>query len=538
MPRTDGTCLAVGAKSALSAPSCPSGTMAIPGEVACREVSVCKPQRWPDGLPATGVTYVDAAYSGVEDGTDARPFRTIGQALEVGRFIAVAEGRYPENLKITKPTKIVALCARAVEIVGNSTYTVDATSDLELHDVTIRGTGVGVGIIRGKVILDHVWIREPGDRAIDIEDFDGPAELILRDSLLERPRDIALFASGVTVTVERSVLRGTRVAPGEKWAQGIQARGGITSKLPSSLTMRRSLVEDMTVFGVAVNDSNATIEDSILRKTHATSESPAAGLTTQKVEGRARVQLTLLRTLFSDNEGVGADCADAVATLDEITIHGVGPKKGAGLLLDRSDANVAHLTVYDVAGIGASARGSKVSFASTWIHDIRAGTDGRNGAGMVIESRTGVRSAGTVSDLFIERATAGGLLVFGSTVDAEDVTVLATAPFATGSHGDGASVLSVFYDDGAVDVGKLSLTRAILANNARAGIAAFAATARVEGSILCNPINIDVERTMTFADGSSADHPVVLEDGGNNTCGCAIATPCAAQSTGLAPAPN
>jgi hypothetical protein len=56
--------------------------MAVPGETACRPVMPCAQGRWGD-IPVDGATeHVDGSYAGGQsDGSDARPWTTIGEAV-------------------------------------------------------------------------------------------------------------------------------------------------------------------------------------------------------------------------------------------------------------------------------------------------------------------------------------------------------------------------------------------------------------------------------------------------------------------------
>ena len=99
-------------------------------------------------------------------------------------------------------------------------------------DAGITG-GVGVGIASGKVSLERVWIDATSDRGVDVEDFSGPAELTIADSLIEGAHDIAVFASGAKLTIDRSVVRGTKlVGGGANITAGANAIAALTASNP------------------------------------------------------------------------------------------------------------------------------------------------------------------------------------------------------------------------------------------------------------------------------------------------------------------
>lgn len=535
MPRVDGTCLAVGARDTPAPPPvCPAGKMAIPGDAACREIAACPSGKWPavDGARV----FVDAAAS-AGDGTEAAPFPTIKEALAAapGATIVVTDGKYEADLSITRATKIVGRCPSAVELVGLGTFTIDAKSDLELSNIAVSGVGVGVGVIRARVVLDRVWIHDTGDRALDVEDLEGSAELIVRDSLIERATEIGAFAEGSKLTLERTVVRGTKKPTSGTHAQGVLARAGAKSGAPGTLTMRRSLVEDNIVFGVNVIDSAGALEDTVVRKTAATSASPAAGLTVQKVSGKTAPTIALRRVLFEGHAGIGVDISEATGTLEDVAVLASGGAQGTGYFFVKSTLDATRLTAEQLVGNGLSIRSSTVTLTSGRFRDIRQGEAGTNGAGIVVESDAGPNSDVKLGDILVERTHAAGILVFGSTAEMHDVTVRATKPTFDGTLGDGIAVLSVAYLEGATDPAHVTLTRALLEGNARAGLVVFGAAATLGDSILCNPIDLDVERTIGVVDGAPLERDFSLTDLGNNRCGCATTVSCTARSTGLTP---
>lgn len=96
-------------------PTCPDGQTRPPGQPLCKFVgSTCPVGKWPEGLPASGVLYVDALASGKQDGAIDSPYATISQALSAAApadTIAVAKGYYEEPLTVGKDVTIIGACA-------------------------------------------------------------------------------------------------------------------------------------------------------------------------------------------------------------------------------------------------------------------------------------------------------------------------------------------------------------------------------------------------------------------------------------------
>jgi hypothetical protein len=139
----------VGCLPILPADPCPDGMMAIPGETTCREVMACGNGPWGE-LPVDGNTvYVDQSYPGTDsDGSEAKPWHTINDAYAAaapGALIAVAEGRYVEDLSIrNKAVRLWGICPSKVEIAGTGlnpvTLLIQAPADgTEIGGIAITG---------------------------------------------------------------------------------------------------------------------------------------------------------------------------------------------------------------------------------------------------------------------------------------------------------------------------------------------------------------------------------------------------------------
>ena len=91
-PQADGSCApagvslcgngmqmdATGSCNALLPAACPPGTMALPGEDACREIGDCGTDVFPSVPLNAVVQYVDGSYAGLDsDGTEGKPWLTL-----------------------------------------------------------------------------------------------------------------------------------------------------------------------------------------------------------------------------------------------------------------------------------------------------------------------------------------------------------------------------------------------------------------------------------------------------------------------------
>ncbi len=98
---------------------CAPGTMAVPGEEACREVSPCGDGTWGDIPVESNTQYVDAAFNGPSTGGADAPWRTINEAIsaaEPGAIVAVAAGTYAEEVYPWKAVRVWGRCASMVHV--------------------------------------------------------------------------------------------------------------------------------------------------------------------------------------------------------------------------------------------------------------------------------------------------------------------------------------------------------------------------------------------------------------------------------------
>lgn len=231
-----------GCNPILPASPCGPGTMAVPGDSACHPVSSCGEGTWGSIPVAAGAVFVDASYTGgASDGSAGKPFRTIQAAIDVaspGYVVAVAAGTYAEDVKLNRRVKLWGRCAEKVSIVGSATFALDITVDGEVHGIAVTGPDTAIGLAGARVIADSVWVHDAGGRGIDLEDVGGSASLTLRNSLVEGSAQIGIYAEGSNLTIERSVVRGTRGATKGEITDGVIARAGEVTHTPSQLKIR------------------------------------------------------------------------------------------------------------------------------------------------------------------------------------------------------------------------------------------------------------------------------------------------------------
>jgi len=278
------------------------------------------------------------------------------------------------------------------------------------------------------------------------------SEITLRRTLVDSNRTFGVYGEATKVTIDRSLVRGTR--PGRDAGWGVHVLDDRTASVPAELTMTASIVEDNTAHGVFTHLARTTIERSVIRGTVAGAEDyTTAGLVTSDAT------LSVTGSILEDNEDTDALLLGCKATIDAVTFRKPRPRKGLhGIGL------VAHSTVEDTP------------------------------------------TELTISGSLVDGALTAGILVGASTVRAERVLIRdVLAEPLDGKFGDGILLRSVRGAPGALQLHSSAIT-----NVARAGVAVFGSDATLAGNaIACAKFAIDIE---PFEDRA----PALSDAGGNN----------------------
>jgi hypothetical protein len=280
-----------GCAPVLPAEPCAPGTMALPGEEACRPVMPCGEGKWGD-LPVDGNTvFVDGSYAGGDgDGSEQKPWPTIGEAVAAaapGALVAVAAGSYAENVLIRfKPLRIWGVCPDLVEVVSiaepaipcppTAICVLDGADGTEVGGLSLRGVGYGLVVVGSSdVLVDRVRVNDNAERGLYTEDSLGPTSVTLRGSLVESNRDIGVSVNAGAFVMEDSAIVGTLPnALNLAFGRGlnVQPLCQLTSEgqecntaIRPDVIVRGSLIERNHDVNLLVGGANATIEDTAIR---------------------------------------------------------------------------------------------------------------------------------------------------------------------------------------------------------------------------------------------------------------------------------
>ncbi|MBW2454413.1 MAG: right-handed parallel beta-helix repeat-containing protein [Deltaproteobacteria bacterium] len=357
----DGGCEAI-----LPATACTTGQMALPGETTCREVAPCGSGTWGD-IPTDGSTeHVDGSYQGTSNGTASQPWKTIQQGVNAagnGDLVAVAAGTYAENVMITKPLRLWGKCPAEVAINGpgaqQMALLIQDTSAVEIHDLAITGSGVGVAVNSSTgVVVDRVWIHNTTSMGVNVATNPTSASATIARSLIENVALFGVYGIGATAVVEATEIRGTVVGPNGDYGRGITVLDSPDGSHRATLTVEGSYVHHSVDYGI-----RAAGADVVLRDTLVTDTAPGAGPNTSGNGVKLRA------TAATGQRSVGL--------IERVVVR---RSNECGICVDESDAELVNTTVSDVTALGASVGGSQGVFVS--------GTGAVSGAPPVLSLRS------------------------------------------------------------------------------------------------------------------------------------------------------
>jgi hypothetical protein len=593
---------------------CAVGQLAALGETSCRSIGPCGSGTWGD-IPVDGAAvHVDAGYTGgANDGSAAAPYTSVQAAVDAaadGALVAIAAGNYAESVNVEgKHLTLWGVCAEQVSIEGNA----DAPA-LQLGSgagqSVVRGMALSAGSL-GLVILEaegvlaeQLWVHNTGGVGVAVT---GGGSATLRDSLVELARTVGVFAGGATLTMERAEVRATLPTASDLTVGWGVVAAVANTGVPADLTMVDSIVRGSRDFGVVVQGSTAELDGVWIYDTSPKVPDDANGGGIYALDGGGRSTLTVRRSVIEQAFFFGMTIQNSVALIEDTVVRNIAPQlsddwlgiginlvdaaidsERAELTLERStvleahgygvltqggsDARLSGLVVRDtkphlggsVAGRGVGAEvdfnvpeqptleiagslferntesgvvflGSVGSVRDTLIRDTFA-LGGQFGWGLLaqLEPVSELRPAVEGEHLLIEGSSEVGVAVVVADLTLRDTTVRDTKVSGDGlSFGDGVLVAAGF-DGRQVAPASLSADHLSIETSARAAVSAFGTSvALADSHIECNTIDLNGE---LYQPESNVAEAASFDDQGGNICGCAgEARSCKVLSSGLAP---
>jgi hypothetical protein len=431
--------------------------------------------------------------------------------------------------------------------------------------LTLRGslveTAISVGVsVRGStLVMEDSVVRDtqPASggtfgRGISLETEFQSAQGstgTIRRSVVQGNYESGIALIGSTATVEASVIENTL---GQQldglYGLGVVAWPDQGLQLGSDLSVSDSVVRDNHLCGIQATDSDLLVERSVARDTLPETGSMSGGYGMRSYSFRmaptSRPSVVVRDSLIDGAFQGGFPVVGTDLDMESTIVRNVQPRAsdgnfGRGITIEVSydnlepaTGNLRGVVVENVLDAGIFAVGAVVDMDSVYVRNVSSrANDGIFGAGVAYATEvlvTKLPASGTVNRVVVENCQAAGFGVAGADVVASNLIVRNTLPQAMNDEfGDGIVVSSFLILIPDIVPTTLELTRATVAENARAGIATFGATVSMLDTLVdCNAIDLDGEPIK--------ETPYVLNDLGNNQCPCGGGG-CRVLSSGLAP---
>jgi hypothetical protein len=423
----------------LPAEPCPHGTMAIPGETTCRAVSPCGAGPWGDIVRDADTQHVSAAFVGASDGSAAKPWAKIADAVAAaksGATIAIAAGSYAEEIVIAKKLILWGVCASKVEIVGpatnNALQMVPGADGTIVRGLAVTGQWNAVGIDGVvSVTLREVWLHDvPNLLFYAWSDAPELARAKVIGSLVEGGAAVGLHGHGAGLEVETSLVRDIKGSMINGAGRGIQMVAG-SSATPVSLSVTRSLVERTMVQGISVYDSATTIDTTVVRDN---ARNPELMLSNECISSRSIAgptpTLTVTRSFLARCWEIGVRSDAGVLTMDAVTMRDVVQGgNGVAVVVHGKAPNkttIAHSVADGLRGLGyyIATQGPRLDgVVARHIASFDAGPLRGPGVGIAVLGEKGVASEATIHGARIEQIDGAGIVVSEGTATIEGARV-------------------------------------------------------------------------------------------------------------------
>jgi hypothetical protein len=168
----------------------------------------------------------------------------------------------------------------------------------------------------------------------------------IRASLLEQNHEVGAFVAASDATIEATIVRATQPGSSGIGGHGISVHADPAANQGATLALRASLVEESREIGVAVVDSEATIEATIVRATGPNDDGKygdgvavsfldhpsAATLTSTRIEGNARAGIA--------NFSASVLLTSSAVVCNPIDVDGEDVVPGHAFSFDGSEANL------------------------------------------------------------------------------------------------------------------------------------------------------------------------------------------------------
>lgn len=519
--------------------ACPKGTMAIPGEKVCRAVAPCGDAPFPE--VGDDALFVDAAVTATGDGTRARPFATIGEAIlkaRDGSTVAIAAGTYEEDLTVRHAMRLIGRCPEKVVLKPKAaTFTVRVLGSATLRGLSFTGSSTtgrastALGVNAPDVVLEDVWIHDNVEGGVWVLG-DGPATSVtLKNALVEDNTEYGVRVLGARATIERSVVRGSKSTADSSGAGVI----GLPSETPtahgSELAVTRSVVSGNKGAAVWAIGSRVTVSASALRETDPGRQNPtvSSGLTVSRDDDLGLdADADVIDTVIERCRGNGMVTIGGRIRAERVVIRDItevrGTSGGDGVFVtDAGEVSLVQSVVRRATLDGIATVGGSIRLDRSLVDATRRGSASLGGFGVRVTGQpdAGPMPTAVLRSSIVASSESFGVYAFGAKLDLQDVAIRGVTADAVGHYGDGLTIMTSKVG-GETWRASLSARGLWISDVARAGLSIFGADATLEKArITCSALDIVVVEQAVDLDAEGAlPQPFTLDDRGGNACGC------------------
>jgi hypothetical protein len=425
---------------------------------------------------------------------DAGAVFTVKDALvaknaAVGIGIVGAEGTLERVVvRETKPTAKAGLeHGHGVEV----TCTSQKGASLVMRDCLVDSNhATGVALWGATGTLERTVVRRTQPRLKDNEQGFGvqvrrhlktAGTLVMKGSVVAENHHRGLEVLGAKATLERTVIRDTKAVTDAK-AGGVYAS---PLEISSTLVLRQCAVVRNRTVGLYLRGATAELDRTIVRDTQPHKSDKAAGFGIYAGHVNGPTQLTIKRSILSDNRTLGLALFSSTAKLEQSVIRSTQPRAkdslfGSGVQA-LSGTALASLVVNDCLvkgniGAGIALHGAKSSISDTIVRDtLPQQPDRQYGLGIQAQWWKGRPSEATISDTVVSHNHRNGIRVLGANVVIERSTIRNTSA----QPADKASGIGIYVGPGEGS-SKLTLLDSLIASNKSNGVSVWSTKAIIK----------------------------------------------------------
>jgi hypothetical protein len=407
---------------------CSGATFQRAGGVACERVD----DDCPVGLfrEGAGAVFVDAAAAPGGDGSAARPYVTLDEAIASGAStVSLAAGDYHVTRPLPSDLEVRGVCADRVRLVAlpsRPALFVPPGVHASITGVTVSGAGAGL-LAGGSLALDRVVVDDVGGWGIAVNlgslvaqrvlvravralasvgegaglAITEGASVVLSDVVVEDTRSVGMYVDDrASLEATRTVVQ--RVQPDAMGFYG----GGIGLSRGARLVLHESAITAVHSFGVVAVDGSTAILDAV-ELTALTA--PPGTAACKAIDVRDSIG-TLTRVAVRGSDGVGLNLyGTAEVTASDLSIRDirVSGDFASGILLEEGRLALERAALLDTAYVGVYLRGGVLSARDLVVRRVSWAPD----AGSALASTVGgvcTVSRFSFSDLLVRGAAAVG----------------------------------------------------------------------------------------------------------------------------------